>query len=377
MSELDWLRFPDVVIDKLKEFFAGGNALKTVLEVIATPLRITATLLSKWYEAIIQVVAGISGLVNVFRTGFDEIGKTVNGVGGGISDVLNGIANFDTKKIEAGLSKVQGSFSKAGKDIANAFNEGYTSTLKLAEGTEEETNKAVEVARQASEKIFTTDELRKKSIQSLNVELDKQKKIQTNAARQNVEAIEKEIEARKKAGEVAAKAAEEAKKQAEEVTKLLQSLDAEIGKLSADLAKRKIEIIPAETQQEQIDRIQALADLNEQAIADEIAGKVKLVQEDAKLTDKQKADVIAKYEELKQARLALANFNEQNELNVINQQQVDRIVAAFAQIDALNLEQALVIEADKVEAANEAVAKSFEDLGQAISKADFDAAISS
>ena len=166
----------------------------------------------------------------------------------------------------------------------------------------------------------------------------------------------------------------EAKKAAEAFAKMLADLDAEIAKVSADLEKRKIEIIPADSQQAQIDRVQALADLNEQAINEEIQGKIKLVQEDAKLSEQQKQQVIDKYNELKQARLNLAQFNEQNELNIINQQQVDRIEAAFAQIDALDLEKALVIEADKVEAANEAVAKSFEDLAAAVSKSDFETA---
>jgi len=120
--------------------------------------------------------------------------------------------------------------------------------------------------------------------------------------------------------------------------------------------------------------MKALADLNEQAINEEIQAKIKAVQEDAKLSEQQKQQVIGKYNELKQARLNLAQFNEQNELNIINQQQVDRIEAAFAQIDALDLEKALVIEADKVEAANEAVAKSFEDLAEAVSKSDFETA---
>jgi len=168
-----------------------------------------------------------------------------------------------------------------------------------------------------------------------------------------------------------AKALDDAKKAAEAFAKMLADLDAEIAKVSADLEKRKIEIISADSQQEQIDRVKALADLNEQAIKDEIKGKIKLVEEDANLSDKQKADIIAKYEELKAKRLELAQFNEQNELNIISKQQADRIEAAYAQIDALDLEKALTIQADKVETANEAVAKSFEDLGQAVSKEDF------
>jgi len=170
------------------------------------------------------------------------------------------------------------------------------------------------------------------------------------------------------------KTLDDAKKAAEAFAKMLADLDAEIAKVSADLEKRKIEIISADSQEAQIERIRALADLNEQAITDEIQGKIKLVQEDAKLSDKQKADIIAKYDELKAKRLELAQFNEQNELNIISKQQADRIEAAFAQIDALNLEQVLVIEADKVEAANEAVAKSFEDLANAVSKSDFESA---
>jgi hypothetical protein len=167
------------------------------------------------------------------------------------------------------------------------------------------------------------------------------------------------------------KSVDEQKKAAEEYKKLLESLDNEIKKVTDELNKRKIEIIPADSQKAQEDRIKALADLNEKSIQDEINAKIKLVQQDAKLSEQQKQDLIKKYEELKQARLDLAQFNEQNELNIINAQQVARIEAAVKQIDDLNIEQALVIEADKVEAANEAVAKSFEDLGEAITLEDF------
>lgn len=171
-----------------------------------------------------------------------------------------------------------------------------------------------------------------------------------------------------------AKSIEAQKKAAEDFKKLLESLDAEIKKVTDELEKRKIEIITADSQKAQEDRIKALADLNEKAINDEIAGKIKLVQEDSKLTTEQKNQAIAKYEELKAARLRLAQFNEQNELNLISAAQIDRIEAAAKQLDDLNIEQALVIESDKVEAANAAVAKSFEDLGKAVSKADFAAA---
>ena len=171
-----------------------------------------------------------------------------------------------------------------------------------------------------------------------------------------------------------AKSIEDQKKAAEDFKKLLESLDAEIKKVTDDLEKRKIEVIPADSQKAQEERIKALADLNEKAISDEIAAKVKLVQDDATLSEKQKQQAIAKYEELKAARLALAQFNEQNELNIISAAQIDRIEAAAKQLDDLGIQQALTIEADKVEAANEAVAKSFEDLGEAVSKADFEAA---
>jgi hypothetical protein len=160
----------------------------------------------------------------------------------------------------------------------------------------------------------------------------------------------------------------------DEYSKILNTINSELNKIQADLKKRQIEILPADSQQQQIDRIKQLADLNEESINDEIAEKIRLVKEDKKLSESQKEDVISKYEELKKKRLELAQFNEQNELNIINKQQVDRIEAAYAEIDALDLEKALTIQADKVETANEAVAKSFEDLSQAVSKADFAAA---
>lgn len=358
---------PDAIVNKVKEFFSEGNALRNTLELLAIPARNIALLFSKFYDAIVKVIAGVSGLVNVFRVGFNEIGQTVSNVGTGIADVLNGIADFDSNKIKAGVNKVKNAFTKSGADIANAFNEGYNKTLKIAEGAEQQVDKTAKAVQASNEKIFKSDELRKKSTKELNAELEKQSKIQTNAARQNVESINKELEARKKQGEAAKKAAEEFKK-------LIDSIDGEIAKLQSDLERRKIEIIPADSQKAQEDRIKALADLNEKAINDEIAGKIKLVQEDSKLTTEQKNQAIGKYEELKQARLNLAQFNEQNELNLISAAQIDRIEAAAKQLDDLNIEQALVIEADKVEAANAAVAKSFEDLGKAVSKADFAAA---
>lgn len=365
---------PDAIVNKVKEFFSEGNALRNTLELLAIPARNIALLFSKFYDAIVKVIAGVSGLVNVFRVGFNEIGQTVSNVGTGIADVLNGIADFDSNKIKAGVNKVKGAFTQAGADIANAFNEGYNKTLKIAEGAEQQVDKTAKAVQASNEKIFKSDELRKKSTKELNAELEKQSKIQTNAARQNVESINKELEARKKQGEAAKKAGDEAKKAAEEFKKLIDSIDGEIAKLQSDLERRKIEVIPADSQKAQEDRIKALADLNEKAINDEIAGKIKLVQEDSKLTTEQKNQAIAKYEELKAARLALAQFNEQNELNLISAAQVKRIENAFKKIDDLNLEQALVIEADKVEAANDAVAKSFEDLGEAVSKAEFEAA---
>ena len=176
------------------------------------------------------------------------------------------------------------------------------------------------------------------------------------------------------AAEVADKRIKEAQKVAAEVKKILDDLDKEIRKVQEDLAKRRIEILPEDSQKDQEDKIKALADLEEKSINDEIALKIKAVQEDDKLSQKQKNQVIAKYKELEAARLALATFNEQNELNIISADQVKRIEAAAKQLDDLNIEQALVVEADKVEAANEAVAKSFEDLGEAISKADFETA---
>lgn len=365
---------PDAVINKIKEFFTNTASLKTVLETIAIPFKSAVNVLAAWYNGLVKAVAGVSGLVSAIRVGFNEIGQVVSSVGGGIADVINGISNFDAGKIKAGLGKVKGAFTQAGSDIANAFNDGYNKTLKIAEGAEKQVEATTKVVQAANEKIFKSDELRKKSTKELNAELEKQSKIQSNAARQNVESINKELESRKKQGDAAKKAGDEAAKSAEQFKKLIESIDSEIEKLQSDLERRKIEVIPADSQQAQEDRIKALADLNEKAISDEIAAKIKLVQEDDKLSTTQKNQALAKYEELKAARLALAQFNEQNELNIINQQQVARIEAAFKQIDDLNIEQALVIEADKVEAANEAVAKSFEDLAQAISKADFEAA---
>ncbi len=365
---------PDAVITKIKEFFTNTASLKTVLETAALPLKTLVNILATWYNGLLKAVAGVSGLVSAIRVGFNEIGQTVTNVGGGIADVINGIADFDPAKIKAGLGKVKGAFTQAGSDIANAFNEGYNKTLKIAEGAEEQVEKTTKVVEAASEKIFKSDELRKKSTKELNAELEKQSKIQSNAARQNVESINKELEARKKQGDAAKKAGDDAAKAAEQFKKLIEGIDGEITKLQADLERRKIEIIPADSQKAQEDRIKALADLNEKAISDEIAAKVKLVQDDANLSEAQKNQAIAKYEELKAARLALAQFNEQNELNIISAQQVARIEAAFKKIDDLNVEQALVIEADKVEAANEAVAKSFEDLSNAISKSDLESA---
>lgn len=365
---------PDAVINKIKEFFTNTASLKSVLEIAAIPLKNLVNILATWYNGLVKAVAGVSGLVSAIRVGFNEIGQTVTNVGGGISDVINGIADFDPAKIKAGLGKVKGAFTQAGSDIANAFNEGYNKTLKIAEGAEQQVEKTTKVVEAANEKIFKSDELRKKSTKELNAELEKQSKIQSNAARQNVESINKELEARKKQGDAAKKAGDDAAKAAEQFKKLIEGIDGEITKLQADLERRKIEIIPADSQKAQEDRIKALADLNEKAINDEIAGKIKLVQEDSKLTTEQKNQAIAKYEELKQARLNLAQFNEQNELNLISAAQIDRIEAAAKQLDDLNIEQALVIEADKVETANAAVAKSFEDLGKAVSKADFAAA---
>ncbi len=126
---------PDAVITKIKEFFTNTASLKTVLETAALPLKTLVNILATWYNGLLKAVAGVSGLVSAIRVGFNEIGQTVTNVGGGIADVINGIADFDPAKIKAGLGKVKGAFTQAGSDIANAFNEGYNKTLKIADHT--------------------------------------------------------------------------------------------------------------------------------------------------------------------------------------------------------------------------------------------------
>jgi len=203
--------------------------------------------------------------------------------------------------------------------------------------------------------------------------LDDLEKAYAGAAEEAKKQAEKRAQAEADAAaELADKRIKEAQKVAAEVKKILDDLDKEIRKVQQDLAKQRIEILPEDSQKQQEEKIMALADLNEQAIEEEIAGKIKLVQEDNKLSEKQKQEIIKKYNELKQARLNLAQFNEQNELNIISAEQVKRIEEAAKQLDDLNIEQALTIQSDKVETANEAVAKSFEDLSQAVSKADFE-----
>lgn len=205
--------------------------------------------------------------------------------------------------------------------------------------------------------------------------LDDLEKAYAGAAEEAKKQAEKRAQAEADAAaELADKRIKEAQKVAAEVKKILDDLDKEIRKVQQDLAKQRIEILPEDSQKQQEEKIMALADLNEQAINDEIAGKIKAVQEDTKLSEKQKQDIIKKYNELKKARLDLAQFNEQNELNIISAEQVKRIEEAAKQLDDLNIEQALTIESDKIKTANEEVAKSFEDLGKAISKADFEAA---
>ena len=240
----------------------------------------------------------------------------------------------------------------------------------LLDAAQTEVN-AIRETNRLKEETLTIDQIRAKTTDELNKYVKDNQNVNRIGIQSNITLINREIEARKKANETAAA---DAQKALEQFKNLINSIDAEIAKLQNDLERRKIEVIPEDSQKAQEDRIKALADLNEKSINDEIAGKIKLVKDDAKLSEQQKQDLIKKYEELKQARLNLAQFNEQNELNIISAQQVKRIEDAFKQIDDLNIEQALVIEADKVEAANEAVAKSFEDLGKAIRREDFEAA---
>ena len=244
--------------------------------------------------------------------------------------------------------------------------------LKAIEGVRKRINKEVDLYIGSS----TEEGSRRSADLKYELEaLDELEAANKAAVEEEKKNAEKRAQNDKEAAENSRKSrVDEAKKTAEEIKKLLESLDSEILKIQNDLDKRKLEVLPADSQKAQEDRIKALADLNEKSIEEEIAEKIKAVQEDDKLSEKQKNQVIAKYNELKAARLALAQFNEQNDLNIINAEQVARIEAAAKTLDDLNIEQALVIEADKVEAANEAVAKSFEDLGQAISKADFEAA---
>lgn len=226
---------------------------------------------------------------------------------------------------------------------------------------EEETNK----------RILTSEQLKGKSLEELNALLIAQKDNYDLVGQSNEKLIQAQIDAIKKGKEEAAKAVEEGKKIFES---LINSIRQSISQLQAELAKRKIEVINPQNQAEQEKKIEDLFQLNRQLLDDEIADKIKATEADKKLTREQKDEVIKAYGELKTARTNLLEFNKQNELNLISAEQVKRIEDAAKQIDDLNIEQELVIEADKVETANAAVAKSFDDLGKAISKADFAAA---
>jgi len=78
---------PDSIINKLKEFFSQGEGLKNTLNALSIFARGAAIAVSFLYDAIVQVVAGVSGLVNVFREGFNEIGKSASQLGEGISNI--------------------------------------------------------------------------------------------------------------------------------------------------------------------------------------------------------------------------------------------------------------------------------------------------
>lgn len=196
---------PEPLLNKLKELGDGTSALGIAFKVINAPIILAAKAFGIFLEAATKVAGAIGGLVNVFKVGFQEIGNTVSSVGGGIADTLDGIADFDSNKIKAGLGKVKGAFSQAGVDLADAFNKGYDDTLKVVQST----SNAVAAA---DDKILSSVEIRKKSTKELTAELEKQKQLQGNAARQNVEAIEKELELRKKQADAAKKAADEAAK---------------------------------------------------------------------------------------------------------------------------------------------------------------------
>jgi hypothetical protein len=361
---------PDSIIKKLGELTNGFNLVQTAFRIGFAPLKAAVTVLNLFYETLIKGIPYIVGFVNVVKDGFGEIRDLASSLGDGISNLFQGITEFDTGKLKAGVTKLKTGFQNIGFDVAKSFNQGFQRGQAAFNLTDD-----VEAAQtELTDNLLKSDELRKKSLTELRALQLQYAKDQTNEGRQNLEAIEKEIKAQEEAAKAAEKAAEEAKKQAEEVKKLINSIDEEITKLSADLAKRKIEIIPAMTFDEQRERIQLLADLNEESITDEIAAKIKLVQEDAKLTDKQKADIIAKYEELKKRRLEFAKFNEANDLNIISKKQAEVIAQSFANIEKLDFEEALKINANEIETANEAVAKSFEDLGKAVGKSEFEAA---
>ena len=228
------------------------------------------------------------------------------------------------------------------------------------------TDQKKEEAEQSA-RTLKADQLRSLNTQQLNDLLKKQLERYDIIGQANERLINAEIERRKKAEE-------EYKKQLQAFKALIDGIDAEIRKVQADLAKRKIEVIPATSFDEQRQRVQDLAVLNEQAINDEIAAKIKGIQEDDKLNEQQKKQIIAKFNELKKARLEFARFNQANELFILSKKQAEAITQAFADIEKLDFEKALTINAEEIEAANEAVAKSFEDLGDAVEKGEFEAA---
>lgn len=269
---------------------------------------------------------------------------------------------------DAVRAEVEGQQEFIQKSVADPLEARY----KAIEGVRKRIN------REIDQFVGASTEEGQRRVANARYELDALNDLE-EATKAEAKAAVDAAEQKKKADEEATRESGEkriaqAKKTAAEVKKLLDDLDSEIRKVQSDLSKAQIEILPEESQQQQEEKIKLLGELTKQEIEGEIELRKKAVREDKDLTDQQKNDILAKFDELKAKRLELARFNDQVQLDLISKEQIERIEAAFKEIDDLNIEQALVIEADKVEAANEAVAKSFEDLGNAISREDFEAA---
>ncbi|WP_126244115.1 phage tail length tape measure family protein [Chitinophaga rhizosphaerae] len=150
----------------------GASVVVKVLTVVANsltfPLRIVSTLLRELVSALNLVIAVGNGVLNAITVVFTGIRDIAVSTFSGLADMVAGALTFDADQIQRGLDTTRGAFSNFGKEVAAAYNQGFTevrnrqrAALVVEEEKDAATDKALAKRRSAETAAVESEEQRK------------------------------------------------------------------------------------------------------------------------------------------------------------------------------------------------------------------------